>query len=152
MRAGHWGGREGHGWKPVAAYCQGEGDKSTKEVHQRELLLVTPRQSVAALIQEGRLMANRSNASQSACPTLLTRTMLERAGWVSASQASLLQGSSPEKASGLQDTRVSSRNEHRFILFPSTSLQRHLQLNQGPYSQNGHRSQEAPGQYFSGGP
>lgn len=134
MRAGHWGGQGGHGWKPVAAYCQGEGDKSTKEVHQRELLLVTPRQSVAALIQEGRLMANRSNTSQSACPTLLAHTMPELAGWVSASQASLLQRSSLAKASGLQDTRMSSRNEHRLILFPSTFLQRHLQLKQGPYS------------------
>ena len=134
MQAGHWGGREGHGWEPVAAYCQEEGDKSTKEVHQRELLLATPQQSVAALIQEGRLMANRSIASQSAWPTLLACTMLELAGWVSVSQASLLQGSSPAQASGLQESHTSSRNEHRLILFPSASPQRHLQLKQGQYS------------------
>lgn len=134
MQAGHWGGREGHGWEPVAAHCQEEGDKSTKEVHQRELLLATPQQSVAALIQEGRLMANRSIASQSAWPTLLTRTVLELAGRVSVSQASLPQGSSPAQASGLQERRSFSRNEHRLILFPSASPQRRLQLKQGQYS------------------
>jgi len=112
----------------VPAFCQEEGDKSTKEVHQRELLLATPQQSVAALIQEGRLMANRSLASQSAWPTPLTRTMLELAGWVSVSQATLLQRSSPAQTSGLQESHTSSRSEHRLILLPSASPQRHLQL------------------------
>lgn len=87
MQAGHWGGPEGHGLEPVTAYCQEEGDKSTKEVHQRELLLATPQQLVAALIQEGRLMANSSIGSQSVWPTLLTCTMLELAGWVSVTLA-----------------------------------------------------------------
>lgn len=135
MQAGHWGGREGHGWEPVAAYCQEEGDKSTKEFHQRELLLATPQQLVAALIQEGRLMANRSIASLSAWPALLTRTMLELAGWVSVSQASLLQGNGPARTC-LQETHTSSRNEDRPILFPSISPQMHLQQKQGQYSRN----------------
>lgn len=134
MQAGHWGGREGHGREPVAAFCQEEGDKSTKEVHQRELLLATPQQSVAALIQEGRPTANRSVASQSAWPTLLTCPTLELRGWVSVSQANLSQGSRPAQASGLQESRTSSKNEHRLILVPSASPQRHLQLKQGQYS------------------
>jgi len=52
----------------VPAHCQEEGDKSTKEVHQRELLLATPQQSAAARIQEGRLMSNRGIASHSVYP------------------------------------------------------------------------------------
>lgn len=142
MQAGHWGGREGHGWEPVAVYCQEKGDKSTKEFHQRELLLATPQQSVAALIQEGRLMANRSIASLWAWPTLLTRTMLELAPRVSVSQASLLQGNSPKQTSGLQETHTSSRNEDRPILFPSTSPQMHVQLKQSQYSRNECRSKK----------
>lgn len=119
MQAGHWGGRECHGWEPVSAYCQEEGDKGTKEVHQRELLLATPQQLVAAPIQEGRLMANRSITRQSVQPTL--HAALELVGWMLVSQAHVLRGSSAAHVSHLQESHTSPRNEHRLILFSSAS-------------------------------